>query len=468
MDPMYTFNESGVYDVTLTITDDEGLTATDTVTITVSNQSPIAVATATPESGNVPLEVEFTGSSSTDNTDIVSYAWDFGDGNTSSEADPTHTFDSIGTYEVVLTVTDDEGLTGTDTITIQVTEEGGNQAPIAVATANPTEGEAPLAVIFNGAASSDDLAIVTYFWDFGDDSRTSTQVNPVLTYEIPGTYEVSLTVTDSDGLTSTDTVIIVVSDGVENLAPEAVISATPQSGNAPLEVSFTGSGSTDDVEIISYDWDFGDGNNSTEADPSHTYSEAGNYIAELTVTDGEGLTDTATVSINVVDGSVNQAPEAVATATPESGSAPLEVSFNGSGSADDVAVVGYTWDFGDGASSTDANPTHIYDEVGNYIAELTVTDAEGLTGTATISIEVSETEEVIAIIAPNPVPTDAENALIRVRGVSPDIMLINIHLHDATGKFIASFDPALEYNAENDSYEIPVYARRGGLYYITL
>ncbi|THV56050.1 PKD domain-containing protein, partial [Flagellimonas alvinocaridis] len=121
--------------------------------------------------------------------------------------------------------------------------------------------------------------------------------------------------------------------------------------NAPLEVSFTGSGSTDDVGVVSHSWDFGDGGSSTLADPVHTYSSPGSYTATLTVQDGEGETDIDTISITVTQAG-NSAPVAVATASPLTGNAPLEVSFTGSGSTDDVGVVSHSWDFGDGGSST--------------------------------------------------------------------------------------------------------------------
>ena len=259
-----------------------------------------------------------------------------------------------------------------------------------------------------------------------------------------------------------------VTEAVVNQAPEAVASATPESGNAPLEVNFMGENSLDDVGVISYAWDFGDGNTSTETNPTHIYSEAGEYTAELTVTDGEGLTDTAEITIQVSEVIGNQAPVAIVSATPESGVAPLEVSFIGSGSTDDVDVVSFVWDFGNGDSSMESDPTYTYNEPGSYTVELTVADAEGLTATATFSIEVSGVEDVIAIIAPNPIPQDAENALIRVSPLPLDVVITDINVHDATGRFIDSFDPAAAYRSDLRAYEIPIFNLRDGLYYVTL
>ena len=125
------------------------------------------------------------------------------------------------------------------------------------------------------------------------------------------------------------------------------MAATPESGGAPLEVQFTGSNSTDDIGIVSYLWNFDDGTTSTEVDPIKTFATAGTYIVTLTVTDAEGLTDNDSITITVTESNTNEAPVAVVTATPESGSAPLEVQFTGGNSTDDVGIVSYLWNFDD-------------------------------------------------------------------------------------------------------------------------
>ncbi|AKA36092.1 PKD domain-containing protein [Flagellimonas lutaonensis] len=467
-DPVYTFNTAGTYDVELTVTDDGGLTNTDTVTITVSepNQPPTAVAEATPLSGDAPLQVAFTGSNSTDDVGIVSYAWDFKDGSTSTQADPSHTFNTAGTYVVELTVVDAEGLTDTDTVTITVNQST-NEPPVAVATANPTQGEAPLPVIFDGSNSTDDVGIVSYFWDF-DNGTTSTEINPVTTFTDAGTYEVTLTVTDDGGLTDMTTITITVVDPMGNLPPNAVVSATPDSGEAPLEVSFTGSNSTDDVGVVSYAWDFGDGGSSTEADPVHTYNTPGNYLATLTVTDGEGLMDNATVTITVTEAGANQPPNAVVSATPDSGEAPLEVSFTGSNSTDDVGVVSYTWDFGDGETSTEVNPSHTFTFAGSFEVSLTVEDEEGLTDTATITIEVEDNNpsgitDFEVIIAPNPAD---QTANISVLNIPEGTVVTMIYLHDSTGRLLGAFEPQDVFS--DNRYEIPVFMLRDEVYYVKI
>jgi PKD repeat protein len=162
--------------------------------------------------------------------------------------------------------------------------------------------------------------------------------------------------------------------------------ATPTSGKAPLVVAFTGSGSDSDGTIASYAWTFGDGGTSGLQNPSHTYLSPGNYTATLTVTDSGAATGSATVGISAVS---NQPPAATASATPLSGTAPLLVSFTGTGTDADGTIASYAWTFGDGGTSTLQNPTHTYASAGSYTAALTVTDNTGATGASNVVITVT-------------------------------------------------------------------------------
>lgn len=389
-DPTYVFNDPGIYAVELTVQDAGGLTSTDVVNIVVNNpdgnEAPIAAFTATPEEGEVPLEVFFDASASSDDVGIVTYSWDFGDGNTANGEITEHTYDTVGTFEATLTVTDTEGVEDSISVTITVNEPV-NEAPVAIASATPENGTAPLEVSFVGSASTDDDAVVGYSWNF-DDGSTSDLPDPVHTFTEAGTYEVSLTVIDAEGLEDSTTLTITVEEA-PNDAPVAVISASPESGEVPLEVMFTGSNSTDDKEIVSYEWNFQDGSTSDIADPVHTFTAVGTFEVSLTVSDAEGLEDSATITI-VVEQPANTAPTAVATATPTSGEVPLVVEFDGSASADDKGIESYSWDFGDGNSSTEVSPTHTYNSTGTFTATLTVTDAEGLEDSVSITIVVGD------------------------------------------------------------------------------
>jgi PKD repeat protein len=178
--------------------------------------------------------------------------------------------------------------------------------------------------------------------------------------------------------------------------PVAAISADSTNGQAPLGVQFNGSGSYDpDGSIASYSWNFGDGSSSTVANPNKIFASSGNFTVALTVTDNSGLSDTASVYISVQN--QNKLPTASISATPTSGTLPLAVSFNGSGSTDpDGTIASYSWNFGDGTSSTQANPSKTYSSSGNFTATLTVTDNGSGQGTAFKTITVSASNVVNA------------------------------------------------------------------------
>ncbi|MFZ4719297.1 MAG: PKD domain-containing protein [Ilumatobacteraceae bacterium] len=402
----HTYAAAGSYVASLTVTDNGGLTNTATTTIDVlANQPPVAVASATPASGQAPLSVQLSSAGSNDPLgSIVAYSWDFGDGSpVSSDPNPVHVYEE-GNFTATLTVTDDNGATATATVALAVTER--NRNPVAVANATPTSGKAPLAVGFSSAGSVDtDGSIVSYLWNFGD-GNTSTDPNPTNTYATPGTRTATLTVTDNQGATGTATVSVAV--GAFNVPPTVAASATPSSGKRPLTVAFSSAGTSDsDGSVVSYAWTFGNGDTSTDPNPSTTYPTPGVYTASLVVTDDDGATTTRTVTVNVLD---NQAPVAQASATPSTGKRPLNVVFSSAGSVDnDGTIAAYSWNFGDGSgTSTDANPTYTYADPGTYSAVLTVTDDEGATGTRT----------VVVTVLPNAAPTAVINQNL-TQGIAP-------------------------------------------------
>ncbi|MDO6473769.1 PKD domain-containing protein, partial [Maribacter sp. 1_MG-2023] len=175
-----------------------------------------------------------------------------------------------------------------------------NMAPVSEFTASTVQGPSPLTVDFNGSASSDDSGVVSYSWDFGDGS-TGTDVQLSHIYTSAGIFNAELTVMDADGLMDTDTVEIIVEASADS--PISISSGSPLSGGIPLSVDFTGSDSTDDVGIVSYTWDFGDGGSSDVSDPHYVYVDAGNYTATLTVTDEDGNSSVSTLEVEAVDGS---------------------------------------------------------------------------------------------------------------------------------------------------------------------
>ena len=250
-----------------------------------------------------------------------------------------------------------------------------------------TTGENPLTVRFTSKGVPQEGDDIFYNWDFGDGEVTDKQ-NPTHTFYKPGIYVVKLTIRDSEYVTNQKSVQIIVTQA--NSLPVITASANPKSGRAPLTVSFTSSATDDDGTIESYSWDFGDGETSNEQNPMHTYELKSNYLAVLTVTDNNGGTNTKNIWIYAKG---NTPPIAKPTADKTSGSAPLTVKFTSSASDIDGTVISYSWDFKDGSTSTQQNPTHLFNAVGTYQVILTVEDNEGATGTFTVTIKVSATED---------------------------------------------------------------------------
>ncbi len=174
-----------------------------------------------------------------------------------------------------------------------------NQPPQAAASAQPTSGDAPLTVSFDGSASTDpDGDALSFQWSFGDGGQAS-GASVSYTYDQPGSYTASLTVDDGNGGTDSTTIFIRVQNPANN-PPNAEASANVTGGVAPLTVSFDASGSWDpDRDPLTYDWDFGDGGQGSGVSPSHTYNDAGTFNAVVAVRDGRGGVDTAAVVIMV-------------------------------------------------------------------------------------------------------------------------------------------------------------------------
>ena len=247
--------------------------------------------------GKAPLSVTFTSTVFNLDGKIKKASWNFNDGTTSNQRNTSHTFDRNGTFNVTVTIWDEQGHKTSDSIEIIVYNY---YHPIAKAISDKNYGKAPLTIQFKAEAFDIEDEKITYEWEF-DDGLTSNIQNPEHTFQEAGTYAVRLTATDSDGLKDTDVVYITANN---NYPPIAKASADIESGNAPLTVQFYGHGEDVDGSDLIYHWHFentllGKNDDSSEQNPTHTFYSPGIYLVKLTVEDKNGKNDTDIVKITV-------------------------------------------------------------------------------------------------------------------------------------------------------------------------
>jgi PKD repeat protein len=304
----HTYSTAGTYTAQLTVTDDDGAQATASHVISVTlpspNSPPVASFTRNPSSGKAPLNVSFNAAASHDSDgSIVSYEWSFGDGGSDTGVTTSHTYQNAGTYTAVLRVTDNNGSIDTASRSITVTVVV-NQPPVAAFSfvRDPTDAHT---FIFDASASADSDGILTHWaWDFGDDTGlTVSQSLQIMNhrYMIAGTYAVTLTVYDNDGMSNAVTHTIAVPTSPSNQSPIAVFSYLPTNPVVGSAVFFDGSASSDpDGTISAYLWNFGDGYTSNIGPTVyHQFVASGTHTIALEVIDNGGMTDTVTHVVTV-------------------------------------------------------------------------------------------------------------------------------------------------------------------------
>jgi PKD repeat protein len=331
---------------------------TDAGLVTLDPPTLVASASASETTILEGDTVDFTGSA-TGGATPYTWDWDFDDGGSSTDQNPSHTFTTQGTYDVVLTVTDDCSNTDTDTVTITV------NPPISVDANGPYTGDTCDPVQFTGTVTGG-IPPYTYDWDFGD-SGTSSDQNPAHQYNSDGGYTATFTVTDSTLDSDSDTAGVTIST-----APLAAEAGGPYDGYIGVPLSFIGS-ATGGCTPYTYDWDFGDGNTGTGQNPSNTYTAAGDYTVTLTITDDNAQTDVDTADVHI-----EANPPVADAGGPYYGEVGEDIDFYGFAS-EGTPPYTYDWDFGDGNSGSGQTPTHAYSVEGNYLVTLTVTDDLGKT-----------------------------------------------------------------------------------------
>jgi len=225
-------------------------------------------------------------------------------------------------------------------------------APVAIFSFTGYNRPAPCEVTFSNTSTE----ASTYLWEFGE-GGASTDQNPKHTYTNSGTFTVKLTAVGTGGSNSITKSVTILS---AVLAPVAAFSFSGDNQSPPCEVTFTNSSQN----ANSYSWNFVDGATSTELNPKHTYTASGSFAVSLTAT-GSGGTNSVTKNVTIQNTVAN--PVANFTLTGDNNFAPCKVTFTNSS----TNATSYSWDFGDGQSSTDPNPNHIFANGGTFNVTLT-------------------------------------------------------------------------------------------------
>ena len=415
----------------------------------------IADFKASTQSGKVPLDVQFNDNSA---GNIISWLWNFGDGGTSTVKNPLHIYETTGKFTVTLTVTD--AIKGDTTIKqnyIYVYDD----KPIAAFSAVPLSGVAPLEVRFTNNSTGN---ITSWLWNFGD-GGTSTVQNPIHTYDSSGSFTVTLTVSDgSNENTISMTNYIVVYDN----KPKAAFTAAPLSGASPLEVQFT---DKSEGNIISWLWNFGNGDTSLEQNPIITYQDTGKYSVSLQIKDNADSSEiTKTDYINVYPANVLRADFS---AEPLKGDIPLTVQFT------DLSInnpTSWLWKFGDDSTSFEQNPVHVYYTYKKYTVELTVSNG---VEQSTMSKEdyimaypPSGVEENGAVekdildlrIFPNPM---VEFSTISFKSLI-DNANVKVQISDMLGRSMGTYFDGTMNKDETHYFQLKAGTLSSGVYYVTV
>ncbi len=348
--PSYTYNDLGSFDVSLTIIDNN-TSCENTLLI----PSMIQVGLAPNFSYTInetcsEVTVDFINESL---GDVVSFLWDFGDGNTSNLENPTHVYNSIGCYFPSLTVLTADGCTNTYTLADCIEVQGTTDLTYEIV-GDSTNCQVPFDVSF----TTDYTGNVE--WDFGG-AGTSNQQNPTFTFTEFGSYPIELTAILENGCE--ESIII----STVNIAPPQVMfEGDTIEGCAPLAVTFTDI-SQAGGNVVSWLWDFGNGDTSTDESPTYTFTEHGEYDISLEITLDNGCTGSIT-GFNYVQ--VGYVPPIEFSADPTETCIENLISFTDE--SDDENIDYWDWAFGDGTNSDQQHPIHEYNDTGYMDVQLIV------------------------------------------------------------------------------------------------
>ncbi|MBL7727888.1 MAG: PKD domain-containing protein, partial [Dinghuibacter sp.] len=370
--PSFTYTVPGNYQVSLVVTNNWGCisdAATIPDFIKVYPRPQPAFTTNINYTCDTTLTVQFT--NTTTGTGPITYLWNFGDGQTSTQTHPQHTYTGTGVYNVTLTAQIGSGCTATITTNAGNNIQLGKPTPV-ILTAPDTVCFAQPAG-FTGAAAPAAL-VSSVRWVFTDNNTVVNGANATHAFVASGLHNVLFIATSSRGCSDTAIKQVFVKPGI---TPD--FSADRPKGCAtPWTVQFNSSVLPGPATQYAYLWNFGDGQTATQINPQHTYNTQGFFTVTLTVTDTATANGCSRViqKVNFIEIRV---PVVNFNYVPQAGCKPLPVTTTAQISNIAEPVVQYSWNFGDGfiQNTTTPNSGHVYTQTGVFNIQLTITTQQG-------------------------------------------------------------------------------------------
>jgi len=287
----YTFDSEGEYTVRLKVTDSvEGINI-DKIIVYAGNAPPIPSFKYSPDSPSYIDFIQFNDTSTDADGQVRAWLWDFGDGYTSTEQSPNHTYVLKGIYDIKFTAIDNDGMNKTVTLPFEVE----NKVPYADYSFSPDQPLRSNEIKFYDESVDYENSVMKYYWDFGDGSNSSER-NPTHTFTDFEIYRVIHEVEDEDGNKDTREINIT----IENTSPVADFTLSTMTPKAGQVIQYIDTSNDPEKSELTYQWNFGDGQLSHESKPTHVYMSSGLYDIRLNVTDDEGLSNTKSIVISVI------------------------------------------------------------------------------------------------------------------------------------------------------------------------
>jgi gliding motility-associated-like protein len=442
----HTYASAGDFEVIINVLDTNGCADSDTATATVV---PLPQPDMNIQDGADFCEDETIQFNAQNANGMAAYSWNFNyqpglpaqPGFTSSQQNPSFTYNQFGIYNVRLLVLSQAGCVGNVIRTINV-----HDVPVADFSFNVVcEGEN---MLLTSLSTTQDATVVNgWQWDVGDGTAIQYGETYVHLYQEAGTYPVQLIIQTNEGCRDT-----IVQDVWVN--PTSIIAISGNNVCLEDETVFENSSTPQDATIIAWEWDLGNGQTAQTVDAAHTYADFGTYNVTLTAATDSGCTATGSTQVSVYPN-----PQPFITLLVTEGCEPLTVPMLSSSTIAQGSIVSHEWDFGDGNLGSGASLTHLYqDTLGTFDLTLTVISNQGCAATLTELGAVTVNVTPGADFSQNATVLSMLDPLLRLTDLSQDALLYSWTFGDGSSSSVHS--PSHRYSDPGE-YDIILTVRNG-------